>query len=642
MNIYPYQQECLDALTSARRKGRKKALVVMATGLGKTVVSALQLQQLLIEAPGRVLYITHQKEILRQARSTYEKILDPKTTYGYYHGQEKHLRHADVLFASFQTMALSRDRFAPDEFRYVIVDEAHHVQAETYKPTLEYFQSDFMIGLTATPERGDRQDITDILGEPVFELDLFDALTERHLTAIDYRLMTDELQNLQVLETPAGKLNLAELNRTLFIPRRDEEIVRIIDDRTAHIVRPRMMIFCASIAHAKQLEDLMPHAILVHSKMPLKIKEERIKNFRSSKSATVITVDMFNEGIDIPEANVIVFLRSTASRTIYLQQLGRGLRRTQGKDSVLVLDFVANCDRIEMIGSLQAGVAASLEMRPIVPKQGAGSTEPAHRDVLTLTIDGGQFDERLVNLIDIVRRAARPYTKEELAEYLQRKATQLGRTPSRAEVDRDPEAPTSNAFTYTFGKGWAALLNDLGLTPYWSPYTKEQLIEILLAKAKELDRVPTQMDMKDDPSTPSYATFCYVFKTTWNGVLVAAGLTPTKRAHRYTQEELSVQLKAKAERLGRSPSKREVDEDPAMVAGSTFSKIFEKQSWDEVLLATGLEPRTPNKDVLAQRLRVIADDLGRPPLTTDVPGYQAYYHAFGMGWRAILREIGLR
>ena len=406
----------------------------MATGLGKTVVSALQLKRMLTEAPGRTLYVTHQNEILRQARRTYETILPVETTYGYFHGEEKHLHKVDVLFASFQSMMTSREQFARDEFKYVIVDEAHHVQAETYRPTVEYFRPDFMIGLTATPDRADQKDIRQLMGEPVFDLGLFEALAERHLTPINYRLMTDELQNLEVLETPAGKLSIAELNRTIFVPKRDEEIVRIIEEKLDGITNPRTIIFCSSVEHAEQLGELMPHTQVVHSKVRKDQRERRITAFRKGHSRTVITVDMFNEGIDIPEANVIVFLRSTTSRTIYLQQLGRGLRRVEGKEEVLVLDFVANCERIEMIDYVKQGVANAQGANGSVDDNTDAGNDTDPRDILMLSIDGGEFDERLINLIDLVSRARQSYTKVELTEQLLAFARELGRTPKKEEM----------------------------------------------------------------------------------------------------------------------------------------------------------------------------------------------------------------
>lgn len=586
MQIYDYQRECLDAIESARKTGSKKALVVMATGLGKTVVSALQLKRMISESPGRILYVTHQNEILRQARHTFEAIFIPETTFGYFHGEEKHLHKVDVLFASFQTMALSRELFARDEFKYIVVDEAHHVQADTYRPTIEYFQPDFMIGLTATPDRADQKDIRQLMGEPVFHLDLFEALADRHLTPISYLLMTDELQNLEVLETPAGKLKIAELNRTIFVPKRDEEIVRVIDEHTVGVKHPRIMIFCASIAHAERLEAIMPHAILVHSKMNRKIRQERIDEFRRSRAATVITVDIFNEGIDIPETNVIVFLRSTASRTIYLQQLGRGLRRVEGKEEVLVLDFVANCERIEMIGYVQKGVQFAVENRALSRE---GLVTPLLRPSFTLTIGGGRFDERLINLIHIVNLARkRNYTKDQLIVQLQDFYDANGRVPTRADLLANPEMATQGTFINVFGKKWNDILRELNLT-VGKEYglKKDVMTKALIDFAEQLGRTPSVSDVTANPNLPDPTTYRKVFGLPWNEVIASVGLQPNLK--RYSRQELKERLVKLSETLGgRAPTSVEAAACEYLPWPQVIRKTFNAPSWKDVLRQVGL------------------------------------------------------
>ncbi len=595
MEIYPYQEECLDAIESARRAGHNKALVVMATGLGKTVVSAFQLKRMLAEAPGRVLYVGHQEEILHQARRTYERFLAPGTTYGYFYGREKHLHKVDVLFALFQTMANKRELFARDEFAYVVIDEAHHVHASTYRPTVEYFQPDFMIGLTATPDRADQKDITELMGEPVFHLDLFEALAEQHLTPINYRLMTDELQNLEVLETPAGKLSIAELNRTVFVPKRDEEIVRIIEEKASGVSDPRTIIFCSSVEHAEQLAELMPYAQVIHSKIDKRQIPRRIAAFRNGHSHVAITVDMFNEGIDIPEANVIVFLRSTASRTIYLQQLGRGLRRAEGKEEVLVLDFVANCERIEMINSVKSGIesAATGTDDPdcIV---NADDIESKTRGVFTLMIDGAEFDERLVDLVKIVQRAGRDFTKEELTEQLLSFAGELGRTPTRRDMDAHPMYVSSIVYVRVFGKNWNSILKEVGLTITKvadTGYTEEDLVDLLLDFARKLGRTPTKRDVDNEKDLPSSRTFVNRLGMSWNDILTSNGMPPV--IYRDSNEErrrahLVSLLQEKYSSLGRVPTRRDVDGDESMPSSSSFAKSF--GSWNGALTAAGFIP----------------------------------------------------
>jgi superfamily II DNA or RNA helicase len=645
MQIYDYQQECLDAIESARQAGSKKALVVMATGLGKTVVSALQLKHMLKVSPGRTLYVTHQNEILRQARSTFTNILDSDISYGYFHGQEKHLRKVDVLFASFQTMALAREQFGRDEFKYIIVDEAHHVQADTYRPTVEYFQPDFIIGLTATPNRADQKDIGQLMGEPVFHLDLFEALADRHLTPISYRLMTDELQNLEVLDTPVGKLSIAELNRTIFVPKRDEEIVRIIEDRIANITHPRMMIFCASIAHAERLEAIMPNAILIHSKMSIKIRQERIDKFRSNQSATVITVDMFNEGIDIPETNVIVFLRSTSSRTVFLQQLGRGLRRVKGKEEVLVLDFVANCERIEMINYVQGAMTSTLHE---IEANKDSSLKPAIRSSFTLTIAGGEFDERFVNLTAFIERVRNGYTKDDLKHQLHWLANLLGRVPSQMDANLHPLVASAPTFCRVFNMTWKGVVAETGVLESYG-HTREKLTQTLLEFAKELGRTPGVADMQRSNNVPGSDVYRRVFGKTWNGVLKEVGL---KLNHRYfTKEELTAKLVALIDEIGYVPTTQDLNGRDDMPTSKAYMRAF-GGTWNEVLNELGLELNqsryTPaTKEQATERILALAKKLGRTPTqaqavsTRGIPSGKALERLYGKTWNAILIEIGL-
>src|SRR3989344_1288401 len=203
-----YQAKCLDQLTESRRHGKKRALVVMASGLGKTVTAALDAKRWLTSHGGKLLYLCHQNDILEQARTTFESVLGSKRLYGYFHGQEKDRHRVDCLFASFQTMRKNRNGFKPREFSYTVVDESHHGHAPTYRPTLDYFQPKFLLGITATPERTDLQDIRKVYGEEVYSLPLEDALAQGLLTPVDYRLLTDEIQNLSVLKTPIGRLSV--------------------------------------------------------------------------------------------------------------------------------------------------------------------------------------------------------------------------------------------------------------------------------------------------------------------------------------------------------------------------------------------------------------------------------------------------
>ena len=191
---FSYQSECRSALDTVRSKGIRRALIVMASGLGKTVTSALDAQAWLGQNKGRLLYLCHQNDILDQSRGTFESILGPTYSYGCLNSREKRIHQIDCVFASFQTLRGSiASLFRPDEFDYVIVDESHHTHALSYLKVVEYFKPKFLLGMTATPDRQDGLNIRSVYGEEVYYLPLEEALIRGLLTSVDYRLVSDEI-----------------------------------------------------------------------------------------------------------------------------------------------------------------------------------------------------------------------------------------------------------------------------------------------------------------------------------------------------------------------------------------------------------------------------------------------------------------
>lgn len=395
--LYPYQAECLNILQGIREKGLKRALIVMASGLGKTVTMAFDAKQWKDQNEGRVLLLCHNNDILYQARTTFQAVNGSDHSYGYFHGEEKNFHEVDFLFASFQTMELHREMFRPNEFDYIIVDEGHHSQAETFRSTIEYFQPQFLLGATATPDRLDELNIREIFGEEVYFLPLEEALARGLVTPVDYRLLTDEIQIAKVIETENGPVGISHLNRRIFIPQRDDEIAKIILQHTSSIESPRVMIFCNSIKHCEHLSQFLPNSFAIHSKVPERERAVKLELFRQGVVGTILTVNAFNEGVDIPQANVVVFLRSTTSRAIFLQQLGRGLRKSEGKDKVVALDFVANCERIKMVHSLWREIEEKIQQHGLSDPKDAVSP-------MTLNVDNVEFQETIIPLLKLMER----------------------------------------------------------------------------------------------------------------------------------------------------------------------------------------------------------------------------------------------
>lgn len=448
---HPHQEECLTSVQEVRDRSIKKALVVMATGLGKTVTVAFDTKRWRERyGMGRVLFLCHNNDILYQAKTTFQAVNGPESTYGYFHGEEKHLHRVDFLFSSFQTMKGHRELFSPDEFDYIVVDESHHSQADTFRSTLDYFRPKFILGVTATPDRLDELDIREIFGKEVYCLPLEVAMVRGLVTPVDYRLLTDEIQLSKAIEVGDRRISIASLNRRIFIPKRDEEIAKIIMRHVSELEKPRVIVFCNSIKHCEHLAEYIPDSFAIHSNVPDRERAVKLEMFRQGIIGTILTVDAFNEGIDIPQANVVVFLRSTQSHTIFLQQLGRGLRKSDGKDKVIVLDFVANCERIKMVHKLWRIIEDTRQ------GEGHGVEQPAP---MTLNLEGHHFDEKLVKVLDILGRVGLIFY--ETWQEASKSAISLGAT-SKPDYSKkykgDQRLPAAPDKIYSDFPGWPVFL----------------------------------------------------------------------------------------------------------------------------------------------------------------------------------------
>ncbi len=344
-----------DVAKALRRDGR--TLMVMATGTGKTITSAL-IVQMLLGRRKRLLFLCHNNDILRQAMEAYRAVFNGTRTMGMFTGEEKADPEAtEFLFASFQTMHGHRDTFDPSAFDMVVVDESHHTQAETFRPTVEYFEPKYLLGMTATPDREDGLQIREQFGEPSATLTLQEAVARKYLSDIDYKLMTvgtaarDAIHELKTRVLAGERITLRELNDEVFIHRLDEEIADEIMSYKAQGI-----VFCTSIEQAEGMTKRLKKARPYHSRLDRKTLDASLEGFRRGRIKYLLVKDMFNEGIDVPDTELIVFLRSTESKTVYLQQLGRGLRKTATKSRVTVLDFVGNCDRVKIATSFMEEV----------------------------------------------------------------------------------------------------------------------------------------------------------------------------------------------------------------------------------------------------------------------------------------------
>jgi superfamily II DNA or RNA helicase len=346
----PYQAEAIEAVNSDIMTGGSAGLVLMATGLGKTRVASGVVEQWLYDRPSNeVLLLSPSLALVPQLESSIWPYL-PKTVATHaLTGSEKPSFEGGITVATQQSM-LKRGEEDRERYGLIIVDEAHHAPANGYRHLLAQLEPMYLLGMTATPWRGDERQLAEVFGDPLFTVSIVEGMQLGYLVDVDYRMLLDNIDWDWVHKNLKGMLSVKELNRRLFIPERDDAVVAKIRQHLDDLPDPRCVIFCRSIPHVEAITKFLKadgyKARAIHSKMNQKERTRVLHEFRIGAFPIIVTVDMLNEGIDIPDVNLIVFLRVTHSRRIFVQQLGRGLRLAEGKTVVRVLDFVSDVRRI--------------------------------------------------------------------------------------------------------------------------------------------------------------------------------------------------------------------------------------------------------------------------------------------------------
>ncbi|MGI6204568.1 MAG: DUF3427 domain-containing protein [Anaerovoracaceae bacterium] len=356
---YPFQRRILDRLRAEREvRGRYKNLIVAATGTGKTMVAAFDYRNYVKEnpdAPGRLLFVAHREEILKQSLYSFQEVMkDPNF------GEMLVGSHApsrmDHLFASVQSVNSKElwDMLPEDYYDYIVVDEFHHAAAKTYRKLLEYFRPKILLGLTATPERMDGKSILDYFGGRIAaEIRLPEAIDRGLLCPFQYFGVTDTV-DLDRLQWSRGGYEKSELENVYALDRkvaenRAERIVESVRHYVTDMDDVRGLGFCVSVKHAQFMAEFFNSSNVPSLELDGdSSKEERDSaksRLQSGEIRFIFVVDLYNEGVDIPEVNTILFLRPTESLTVFLQQLGRGLRLAEGKECLTVLDFIGRANR---------------------------------------------------------------------------------------------------------------------------------------------------------------------------------------------------------------------------------------------------------------------------------------------------------
>lgn len=478
VRAYPFQLEILERLQTEREvHGRRSNLVVAATGTGKTVMAGLDYRRVAKElgAPARLLFVAHRDEILEQSLVTFRAILKDGSFGEKWAGRSQPSQQ-DHLFASVQKLKnVDLSGIAPDHFDVLIIDEFHHAAAPTYTRLLQHFQPHILLGLTATPERADGRSVLEwFQGTAAVELRIWDALERGLLSPFQYFGLHDNT-DLRSVAFQRGRYDQAQLENVF--DGNDARVRLILNQLEKHVADPgrmRALGFCVGVGHAKYMarrfQEAGFQAAVVLGETPEEARQSSIRALRAGELQIIFTVDVFNEGVDLPEVDTLLLLRPTESATVFLQQLGRGLRLCDGKECLTVLDFIGMARQDfrfdvlfrALLGGTRRELAEQVEAGfPYLP---SGCSMQLDRVASRIVLD---------NLKASVR-GARSFLKQELLavgpqaslrEFLERSGADLGELYSGKEP------------------GWVGLRRQVG---YPAPETTEKEAGLLRAVSRLL------------------------------------------------------------------------------------------------------------------------------------------------------------
>lgn len=342
IELRDYQQEAIDNLRTMRENGETIALLYHATGVGKTVTACTDAKAV----GGKTLFLVNALKLADQAKETFAKIW-PEAVLGEYTGQAKD-KDSTVVFATVQTISKHFEEFAFNEFDYIIIDECHHAAAKSYQAILSYFRAEFILGLTATPERSDGQDMLELFQNVAHKMDLKTAVEQGVLAPVRcVRVKTDiDLSDVRI---HGIKYDAQDLESKLFVPERNNLIVNTY---LKYANGKKTVIFCTSVNHAAEIARLLKEAGVnaesISGSVKVSLRNKILERYEHGDVDVLCACDLLNEGWDSPHTQMLFMARPTMSKTIYMQQLGRGTRKCENKSDLIVFDFVDNANMFKM------------------------------------------------------------------------------------------------------------------------------------------------------------------------------------------------------------------------------------------------------------------------------------------------------
>ncbi|MCQ4086569.1 DEAD/DEAH box helicase family protein [Saccharibacillus sp. JS10] len=449
------QAIALEALDTTIEEEYDRAMVVMATGLGKTYLAAF-----LAKKYRRVLFVAHREEILQQAANSFRHVL-PERSHGLYNGQSKD-RDSDCIFASIYTLGMKKHReaFNPDTFDLIVIDEFHHAAARSYRSVMEYFHPQFMLGITATPDRMDGQDVYALCGGNVaYRIHFIEAIRREWLSPFQYYGVHDDTDysGIRWIGTHYDEEQL------LAVQLREEYAERVYEAWAARR-QTRTIAFCSSIQQADYLNDYFrirgSQTLSLHSRTKEMSRTEAIRRLDAGEMDVLFTVDLFNEGTDIPSVDTLLFVRPTESLTVFTQQVGRGLRMAEGKSHCVIIDLIGNYRN------------ADVKLRVFGEYEEDGSEVQGTQSTIAPILPEScsiQLDTAVINLLEQLSRKRAPRREKLHRDFLDLKS-ELGRIPTYLELHLQGRSG-SNGYRDEFGSYvgflyWAEMLDEKELQTY--------------------------------------------------------------------------------------------------------------------------------------------------------------------------------